>query len=122
MINGAIILESLREDASIGDMGLAIRELYRFRPTVTAPGLPAVWSVIEFEGPDSCADQLAQAFTETLNDQQGWYVEFRTAADTFIAFRHKYFRYPRGDEQGRANAQEYGRTVGVPESQLDWPT
>jgi hypothetical protein len=121
VIKGAIILESLREDARIGDMGLVVRELYRFRPDVTAPGLPGVWSVIEFEGPESCADQLAESLASTLSDQQGWCVEFRSQADTFIAFRGKHFRYPRGDEQGRAEAQQYGRTVGVPESQLDWP-
>ena len=121
MINGAIILESLSEDARIGDMGLVVRELYRFRPDVTARGLPAVWSVVEFEGPDSCAEQLAEALAAALNDQHGWYVEFRSQTDTFIVFRGKHFRYPRGDEQGRAEAVQYGRTVGVPEPQLDWP-
>lgn len=42
VINGAIILDSLSEDARIGAVGLVVRELYRFRPDVTAPGLPAV--------------------------------------------------------------------------------
>jgi hypothetical protein len=31
------------------------------------------------------------------------------------------FRYPRGDSAGRAQAAAYGRSVGVPENQLDWP-
>lgn len=35
-------------------------------------------------------------------------------------FPGKVFRYPRGDQAGRAEAQAHGRSVGVPEPQLDW--
>jgi hypothetical protein len=35
-------------------------------------------------------------------------------------FAGKIFRYRRGDQTGRAAAVEYGRTVGVPDHQLDW--
>jgi hypothetical protein len=28
--------------------------------------------------------------------------------------------YPRGDEDGRAEARAYGRELGIPEPQLDW--
>jgi hypothetical protein len=31
------------------------------------------------------------------------------------------FRYRRDDPSGRLAAVEYGRRVGVPEQQLDWP-
>jgi hypothetical protein len=122
MINGAIILESLSEDARLDNLALSIRELYRFRPPVTAPGHPPVWSVIEFEAPETSASPLAQALTDVLSEQPGWYVEFRSPTETFIVFRGKYFRYPRGDNRGRAEAQEYGRLTGTPESQLDWPS
>jgi hypothetical protein len=30
------------------------------------------------------------------------------------------FRYPRGEEDGRARAQAYGRQLEIPEPQLDW--
>jgi hypothetical protein len=30
------------------------------------------------------------------------------------------FRYRRGDETARAGVAAYGRSVGVPDSQLDW--
>jgi hypothetical protein len=32
----------------------------------------------------------------------------------------KVFRYPRGDQAGRAEAEAHGRSVNVPEPQLDW--
>jgi hypothetical protein len=36
-------------------------------------------------------------------------------------FADRTFRYRRGDRVGRGEAIEYGRSVGVPEVQLDWP-
>ena len=39
----------------------------------------------------------------------------------FVSVRRPVFRYPRGDRAARAQAEEYGRSVGVPEAQLDWP-
>jgi hypothetical protein len=36
-------------------------------------------------------------------------------------FSGRVFRYPRGDLAVPAKAEEYGRSVGVPEAQLDWP-
>jgi hypothetical protein len=41
--------------------------------------------------------------------------------DHVVVFAGRHFRYGRGDQAGRAEAVEYGKTVGVPEHQLDWP-
>jgi hypothetical protein len=51
----------------------------------------------------------------------GWYADFRAGDDHVVAFAGKVFRYPRGDQDGRAGAMDYGRPTGVPEHQLDWP-
>jgi hypothetical protein len=40
---------------------------------------------------------------------------------TWVVYAGRTFRYPRGDEKGRAAAVEYGRSVGVPETGLNWP-
>jgi hypothetical protein len=37
-----------------------------------------------------------------------------------VIYPGKVFRYERGDSAGRAEAQAHGRTMGVPEPQLDW--
>jgi hypothetical protein len=42
-------------------------------------------------------------------------------SERFVVFPGRFFRYPRGDKAGRAQAQSYGRSFGVPEAQLDWP-
>lgn len=52
--------------------------------------------------------------------EHGRYVNFSSDSETFVVYRGRVFRYPRGDAAGRAEAQAHGRAAGVPESQLDW--
>jgi len=47
--------------------------------------------------------------------------DFRTTDETFVVFSGRIFHYPRGDRLRRSEAEDYGRSVGVPEAQLDWP-
>jgi hypothetical protein len=63
----------------------------------------------------------ADALAAVLDTEHGWYADFRTPAETFVSYAGRVFRYPRGDSQGRAEAEAYGRSVGVPENELDWP-
>jgi hypothetical protein len=37
-----------------------------------------------------------------------------------MVFAGRIFGYPRGDTGSRVAAEAYARSVGVPESQLDW--
>lgn len=50
----------------------------------------------------------------------GWYVNYNTMAEAFVVFAGKVFRYPRGQVEGRRRAQDYARSIGIPEPQLDW--
>ena len=56
-----------------------------------------------------------------LDERLGWYCDFRSATETYVVFSQRVFRYPRGDAPGREEAEAHARSVGVPESQLDWP-
>ena len=84
-------------------------------------GQPLTWTFVEFETSDGEADQLAGALEQALVRECGWYCDFRNDRETFVVFAGRTFRYQRGDESGRNAAAEYARSVGVPESQLDWP-
>jgi hypothetical protein len=37
-----------------------------------------------------------------------------------VIFPERVFRYRRGDQDARAAAQQHGRTLAIPEPQLDW--
>jgi len=88
---------------------------------VTSTLVPLTWTFIEFEAADEDGERLAEALGDALDASCGWYCDFRTDDETFVVFSGRVFRYPRGDRVGRADAEEYGRSAGVPESQLDWP-
>jgi hypothetical protein len=97
-----------------GEQGLSGRcRRRRSRPART-------WTFIEFEIPDDEAERLANGLSEVLDPAHGWYCEFRTSDETFVVFSGRQFRYRRGDRSGRIEVEIYGRSVGVPESQLDW--
>lgn len=69
---------------------------------------------------DGVLTDLVGTLSRSLDPEGGWYCDFRTTRETFVVFARRVFRYPRGDEQCRAEAEAYGRSVGVPEAQLDW--
>lgn len=119
MANGVLIIESLRAGAKLEGVPLTVRSLVRVEMTGVADYQPPVWTIVEFETPDATVDLLAEQFAEAL-DTPGWYVDFHTSADVFVVFPGKVIKYARGDDRARSEAKKYARSVGVPESQLDW--
>jgi hypothetical protein len=53
-------------------------------------------------------------------EPEAWYCDFHSEDETFVVFADRVFRYPRGDKAGRESAEDYARSVGVPEAQIDW--
>jgi hypothetical protein len=119
VIEGTLIAESLRTGTALDGLRLVLREIRRYEVSGAAPYQSKIWTALEFEAGEAEAENLASAFAETL-DEPGWYVNFSTAAETFVIYPGKVFRYQRGDAAGRAEAQAHGRAMAVPEPQLDW--
>ena len=119
MIEGTLIAESLRVGTSLENLTLTVRKISRYRAQGTTPDQPDIWCVLDFDADEAGAADLARAFTDAL-DRTGWYVNFQSPAESFIVFPDRIFRYPRGDETGRAEAQAHGRQIGIPDPQLDW--
>jgi hypothetical protein len=120
MIEGTLIAESIRVGAEISGVRLVTRKISRAAVGDTSAGQPELWTFVEFEAEEQEAWILADALAKAL-DQHGWYADFRTPEETFVVYSGRIFRYPRGDSPGRAEAAAYGRSMGVPENQLDWP-
>ncbi len=120
MYKGALITESLRPGTTLTGIKLTVRRLHRVAPPNVAPEQPPIWTFIEFEVAENQAEDLARQLSKSL-DATGWYCDFASSSERFVVFSGQFFRYLRGDKAGRAEAQSYGRSVGVPEAQLDWP-
>jgi hypothetical protein len=119
--SGALIAESLRPDAVLEGIPLAVTKIYRAALGSAEAGQPELWTVIEFEVTADRAVGLAEALSRLLVSDGGWYCDFRAADEVFVVFAGQIFRYRRGDRAARAEAEAYGRSMGIPDVQLDWP-
>jgi hypothetical protein len=120
MFEGTLIAESLETGSTLDGLELTVRTIARYAPGDITDDEPAIWTAIEFEVADERAGALADALAAVLIEPGGWYANFQSADVAVVVFYGKVFRYQRGDPDGRAEAQAYGRARGVPESQLDW--
>jgi len=118
--SGILIAESLLKTRPLEGLILEVRKVSRGDVGDVSAGQPLTWTFIEFEVEERAVTDLVGALSRCLDPEGGWYCDFRTAAETFVVFAGRSFRYPRGDVQGRAEAEAYGRSAGVPEAQLDW--
>ncbi len=122
MMKGTLLAESLRIGVSIEIAGLMVTRLTRVDMTGSATSdQPDVWTLLEFEAEDDVADPLTDALARSLLAEGGWYADFTIGDQHVVVFADRIFRYRRGDQDARAEAEGYGRSVGVPQHQLDWP-
>jgi hypothetical protein len=116
-VNGLLIKESL---ADIHVLELVhINKTESWQVNNPAAYQPAMWTALSFEAEDSQADAIAEKLSQALK-LQGWYINASTAMHVYVLFPSKVFKYRRGDSIQRDEAKRYGRSVGIPESQLDW--
>jgi hypothetical protein len=121
MLRGRLLTESLRVGADVRVPSLRVVRVGRHDVSGSVSTVqPDIWTFLDFEAPDDVADELTAALAETLTSDQGWYADFEVGDDHVVVFPGRVFRYAKGDREARRAAVEYGRTVGVPEHQLDW--
>lgn len=117
MFTGLLLQESLT-DLSVLDL-LRITGTETWQVRNAAPGQPSVWTALSFEADEGQAQAIAARLSAILKPQ-GWYINASTATQVYVIFPRRVFAYPRGDAAQRAAAKEFGRSIGVPERQLDW--
>jgi hypothetical protein len=112
----------MRAGTAVELPGLRIRKISRLDQSHTAAdGQPRAWTVIDFETDDDlAADSLSRSLAGALAAEGGWYSDFTVGGDHVVIYADKVFRYRIGDGAARARAAAYGRSVGVPDHQLDW--
>ncbi|BCY10411.1 hypothetical protein [Actinoplanes sp. L3-i22] len=120
MVRGRIVAESLRAGAALAVPGLELARVSRVGVSAPGPGQPAVWTLLDVAAPAQRSEELAAALSAALSPDGGWYADFRAGAEHVVVYAGRIFRYEVGDEAGRGEAVAYGRSVGVPEAQLDW--
>jgi hypothetical protein len=117
---GYVLVESMRLGSGLEGLPLTLTKIERYPVRNATPEQPSVWTTVEFQFPEEEAGRLADALADGLEEKGGWYSHFNVNGETFVVYAGRVFRYPSGDKAGRAEAEDYGRSVGVPEQQLDW--
>ncbi len=116
MLNGLLLKESLT-DTGILDL-LRITKTESWQVTNAAAYQPSTWTAVCFEAEESQASTIAEKLSRVLKPQ--WYINASTSNHVYVIFFGKVFTYHKGDSQMRAAAQQYGRSLDIPDSQLDW--
>lgn len=119
--SGTLIAESLRVGAALDSVPIVVDKIIRTDSGDVTVGQPLTWTFVEFHVDVDGLEMWAERLSQVLDDAVGWYCDFRSSEETFVVFASRVFRYPRGNSEGRARAADHARSVGVPESQLDWP-
>jgi hypothetical protein len=120
MVSGYVLVEGMRPGARLEGLPLTLKGIARYPVSNPTPDQPSVWTTVEFEFPEEETQRIADALADVLDERGGWYTNFTVDGETFVIYAHRIFRYRAGDEAGRAEAEAYGRTLGVPDRQLDW--
>ena len=80
----------------------------------------AVWTMCQVSCPDDEADAFAAQLADAL-EPGPWYADLAGASVRYVVFSAgRVFRYTPGDVAGREAARAHGRSLGIPEAQLDW--
>src|SRR5690242_4796321 len=99
MLHGRILAESLRIGCDIRVRDLQISRIQRQDVSRgTSPYQPDVWTLLDVEGPDDVADDLAYVLADSLIEGQGWYADFRVGTEHVVVFPGRTFRYTAGDQ------------------------
>jgi hypothetical protein len=116
MFTGLLLKESLSDLTLLDALRITKTETWQVSNAVAWQ--PATWTAVSFEADDDQADQLSEKMSRALKPM--WYINGSTDEMVYLVFPGKVFKYHKGDADQRAAAQEFGRLIGVPDSQLDW--
>lgn len=106
---GTIVEESLADNRILNDI-----EIVRFR--ITKEDDPAErWHLYKVRVSREDIEKLSKCIKTGK-----WYMHFWEGTDVIAVFRDKIFEFNHSDKTTWEDALEYGRSLGIPEEQLDF--
>jgi hypothetical protein len=117
MLSGLLLKESLSDQGILDRLNVTKTETWNV--SNASGDQPNVWTAISFEADDGEAAVVAEELSRTLKSP-GWYIDARQGDEVIVIFPNRIFRYQRGDQAGKTEAQNYALSIGIPPSQVDW--
>jgi len=114
---GLLLKESLNNTDVLESLNITKEE--RWDVGNATDDQPNQWTALYFEGDVRDAKRVADELAASLKEGK-WYTNFDAEGQEYIIFPGKVFQYEKGNTKGVERAKEYGRSIGIPEDQLDW--
>jgi hypothetical protein len=114
---GIVISESLKEPSFINEFKVYKVEISKEEENIINENRKARWHLYWVKAKSKQIKQLAQ---EQL--KQGWYTHFwNNKREILVIFSGKKFKINFDNKETWKEAVEYGKSLGIPEHQLDFP-
>lgn len=114
---GTIIKESLADTQFLKMVKInKTRKVHLDNP---APGQPSIWHLHTVTVEDGAINSVCEKTKYSINEGP-WYVDFKSSEKIIVIFKNKIFKTKKGDTQEIIKIKEYGRSMGIPEKQLDF--
>jgi len=119
MYTGLILKESLENTDILTDKRITITKEEKWNVgRSVVDWQPKVWTAIYVECADEDIEDIAIIVSASILDK--WYANLSDSKTEHVIFRKKIFSYAKGDSDKKQKAKNYGKSIGVPEHQLDW--
>ena len=119
MYTGLIVKESLKNFRILEDKDIKISRIEKWELGERAADFqPANWTAIFVEGAEENIDQVAKKISKAILNR--WYANLSDELTEFVIFQNRIFKHKRGYKEDAKEAIEYGKSIGIPEHQLDW--
>lgn len=119
---GVIIEESLIDKDVLKHIKIISTKVEQVTEKHQTPHLQQ-WTLHSFEIVESAAEKIAEALSQSLRAgtaHDTWYADFKNETYHVIVFPNKVFKVDRRQPEEYAAVVKYGRSLGIPEHQLDF--
>lgn len=116
-LEGIVIQESLDDPLILNALSIIKTRVAEIDNA--SSGQEPVWTMHTIIVDPSEVDALAMQLRDGLKPGK-WYVALRNDERSIVIYRDRIFDYESEDKVAHEEAQDYGKSLGIPESQLDW--
>ena len=83
-----------------------------------AEGQPNIWHTHKIEVSNDIVDEFQKTAENCLKEK--WYMDISSDDEAIVIFKGKSFRAKKNDREAIDKIKEYGKSLGIPEKQLDF--
>ena len=114
---GDIIEESLSDKSVLKVVNVVSTRVEKVTGEHQTPWL-SQWTLDTIEVEENQADNLADKLSKALDQEHGWYIDYRNDKYHFVIFKNKVFKIDRSKKSDYDEMIKYGLSVGTPDYQL----